>query len=74
MEVETLIKSCLRAWNALAENRGTFMEQWQEQIQSENLRDGYWAEKFIKYTDGALPLTEVDTDFTLKTLESHQSF
>ena len=30
--------------------------------------EGYRAEKFIEYTDGAEPLTEMDTDFMLKTL------
>ena len=44
------------------------MEQWTEQLQSENLLEGYRAEKFIEYTDGSEPLTEIDTDFMLKTL------
>ena len=46
-----------------------FMEQWTEQLQSENLLEGYRAEKFIEYTDEAEPLTEMDTDFMLKTLD-----
>ena len=46
-----------------------FMEQWTEQLQSENLLEGYRAEKFIEYTDGAEPLTEMDMDFMLKTLD-----
>ena len=49
------------AWNALVENRADFMEQWTEQLQSENLLEGYRAEKFIEYTDGAETLTEMDT-------------
>ena len=40
----------LMAWNALVENREDFMEQWTEQLQSENLLEGYRAEKFIEYT------------------------
>ena len=69
VEEETLIKAYLMAWNALVENREDFMEQWTEQLQSENLLEGYRAEKFIEYTDGAEPLTEMDTDFMLKTLD-----
>ena len=62
------------ACNALVENREDFMEQWTEQLQSENLLEGYRAEKFIEYTDGAEPLTEMDTDFMLKTLDHIKVF
>ena len=51
-----------------------FMEQWTEQLQSENLLEGYRAEKFIEYTDEAEPLTEMDTDFMLKTLDHIKVF
>ena len=51
-----------------------FMEQWTEQLQSEKLLEGYRAEKFIEYTDGAEPLTEMDTDFMLKTLDHIKVF
>ena len=34
----------------------------------------YRAEKFIEYTDGAEPLTEMDTDFMLKTLDHIKVF
>ena len=50
------------------------MEQWTEQLQSENLLEGYRAEKFIEYTDGAEPLTKMDTDFMLKTLDHIKVF
>ena len=40
----------------------------------ENLLEGYRAEKFIEYTDGAEPLTEMDTDFMLKTLDHIKFF
>lgn len=73
VEEETLIKAYLMAWNALVENREDFMGQWTEQLQSENLLEGYRAEKFIEYTDGAEPLTEMDTDFMLKTLTTSRS-
>lgn len=69
VEEETLVKAYLMAWNALVENREAFMERWKEQMQSENLLEGYRAEKFIEYTDGVQPLTEMDTDFMLKTLD-----
>ena len=65
------------AWNALVENREDFMEQWTEQLQSENLLEGYRAEKFIEYTDGAEPLTKMDTDFMRLHAENagpHQGF
>ena len=55
-------------------SREDFMEQWTEQLQSENLLEGYRAEKFIEYTDGAEPLTEMDTDFMLKTLDHIKVF
>ena len=74
VEEETLIKAYLMAWNTLVENRADFMEQWTEQLQSENLLEGYRAEKFIEYTDGAEPLTEMDTDFMLKTLNHIKVF
>ena len=74
VEEETLIKAYLMAWNALVENREDFMEQWTEQLQSENLLEGYRAEKFIEYTDGAEPLTDMDTDFMLKTLDHIKVF
>ena len=70
VEEETLIKAYLMAWNALVENRADFMEQ----LQSENLLEGYRAEKFIEYTDGAESLTEMDTDFMLKTLDHIKVF
>ena len=74
VEEETLIKVYLMAWNALVENRADFMEQWTEQLQSENLLKGYRAEKFMEYTDGAEPLKEMDTDFMLKTLDHIKVF
>lgn len=74
VEKETLIKAYLMAWNALVENRADFMEQCMEQLQSENLLEGYRAEKFIEYTDGAEPLKEMDTDFMLKTLDHIKVF
>lgn len=74
VEEETLIKAYLMAWNALVENREDFMGQWTEQLQSENLLEGYRAEKFIEYTDEAEPLTEMDTDFMLKTLDHIKVF
>ncbi len=69
----TLIKAHLIAWNALVKNRADFMGQWTEQ-QSENLLEGYRAEKFIEYTDGAEHLTEIDTDFMLKILDHIKVF
>ena len=69
-----MIKAYLMAWNALVENREDFMEQWTEQLQSENLLEGYRAEKFIEYTDEAEPLTEMDTDFMLKTIQQKLQF
>ena len=74
VEEEPLIKAYLMAWNALVENRADFMEQWTEQLQSENLLECYRAEKFIECTDGAEPLTEIDTDFILKTLDHIKVF
>lgn len=56
------------------EHREAFMEQWTEQLQSENLLEVYRAEKFIEYTDGAETLTEMDTDFLLKTLDHIKVF
>lgn len=74
VDEETLIKAYLMAWNALVENRETFMERWKEQMQSENLLEVYRAEKFIEYTDGAELLKEMDTDFMLKKLDHIKVF
>ena len=62
------------AWNALVENRESFLERWKEQMQGEDLLVGYRAEKFMEYTDGAEPLVEMDTDFMLKTLDHIKVF
>lgn len=74
VEEETLVKAFLMAWNVLVEKREDFMEQWKEQMQSENLLESYRAEMFMEYTDGAEPLTEMDTDFMLKTLDHIKVF
>lgn len=74
VEEETLIKAYLMGWNALVENRDSFQGRWKKQMQSENLLEGYRAEKFIVYTDGAEPLSEMDTDFVLKTLDCIKVF
>ena len=68
VEEKTLEKAYMIAWNALAANRECFLERWQLQRQSENLLASYRAEKFIEYTDREEQLTEMDTDFMLKTL------
>ena len=36
--------------------------------------EGYLAEKFMEYTDGAESLAEMDTDFMLKTLNHIKAF
>ena len=43
-------------------------------MQSENLLESYRAGKFMEYTDGAESLTEMDTDFMLKTLDHIKVF
>lgn len=69
-----MVKAFVMAWNVLAEKREDFMEQWKEQMQSENLLESYRAEKFMEYTDEAEPLAEMDTDFMLKTLDHIKVF
>lgn len=58
----------------MVENREAFLGRWKEQMQSENLLEGYRAERFAEYTDGAKNLTEMDTDFMLKTLDHIKVF
>ena len=74
VEEETLIKAYLMAWNALVENRESFLEQWKRQMQGEYLLAGYRAEKFVEYTKDAEPLKEMNTDFMLKTLDHIKVF
>ena len=74
VEEETLIKAYIMAWNALVENRESFLEQWKQQMQGEDLLVGYRAEKFVEYTEDAKPLKEMDTDFMLKTLDHIKVF
>ena len=74
VEEETLIKAYLMAWNALVENREDFMEQWTEQLQSENLLEGYRAEKFIEYTDGAEPFDGDGHGLHAENVGPHQGF
>ena len=50
------------------ESKG-FHGAWKEQLQSENLLEGYRAQKFLKYPDGVESLMKMDTDFMLKTLD-----
>ena len=57
VEEETLIKAYLMAWNALVENREDFMEQWTEQLQSENVgmgeqkeyQIGVWGQRYKRH-------------------------
>jgi len=74
VEEKTLEKAYMIAWNALAANRECFLEGWQLQRQSENLLASYRAEKFMEYTDKEEQLTEMDTDFMLKTLNHIKVF
>ncbi len=74
VEEETLVKSYLMAWNALVENRESFLKQWKQQIQGEDLLTGYWVEKFMEYTKDTEQLKEMDTDFMLKTLDHIKVF
>ena len=74
VEEETLVKAYLMAWNALVENRESFLEQWKQQMQGEDLLAGYRAEKFVEYTKNAELLKEMDTDFMLKTLDHIKVF
>lgn len=74
VEEETLIKAYLMAWNALVENRESFLEQWKRQMQGEDLLAGYRVEKFVEYTEDVKPLKEMDTDFMLKTLDHIKVF
>lgn len=69
VEEETLIKAYLLAWNALVVNRDSFLKRWKKQRQSENLLECYRAERFIEYTEGTEPLTEMNTSFMVKTLD-----
>ena len=69
-----LIKAYLMAWNALVENRESFLKQWKQQMQGEDLLARYRAEKFVEYTKDAKPLKEMDTDFMLKTLDHIKVF
>ena len=69
-----MVKAYLLAWNALVENRESFLEWWQKQIQGEDLLAGYRAEKFMEYTDGVEPLVEMDTNFMLKILDHIKVF
>lgn len=74
VEEETLVKAYLMAWNALVENRESFLEQWKQQMKGKDLLAGYRAEKFVEYTKDAKPLKEMDTDFMLKTLDHIKVF
>ena len=74
VEEKTPEKAYMIAWNALAANRECFLEGWQLQRQSENLLASYRAEKFMEYTDREEQLTEMDTDFMLKTLNHIKVF
>lgn len=74
VEESTLEKAYVMAWNAILENRQQLAEKWKEQMQGEDLLGTYHAEKFAEYTDGAEPITEMDTDFMLKTLDHIKVF
>jgi len=74
VDEETLVKAYLMAWNALLENREQLAGKWMEKMQGEDLLASYRAEKFLEYTDGAEPLTEMETDFMLKTLDHIKVF
>lgn len=70
-----------RRWKGLSDGmecsgreHGGFIAHWKEQLQSENLLEGYRVKKLIGYTNEAHPLTEINTDFMLKTLDHIKVF
>lgn len=74
VEESTLEKAYVMAWNAVLENRQQLAEKWKEQMQGEDLLGAYRAEKFTEYTEGAEPITEMDVNFMLKTLDHIKVF
>lgn len=68
VEETTLEKVFVMAWNAVLESREHFIKKWEVQKRSENLLEGYRAERFISFVAEAEPIQQMDMDFMLKTL------
>lgn len=67
---QTLHSAYISAWNALIENRDELMPVWTEQANSGDKLAAFRAEQFIRLTDGAEPLKEINFSLVNKTLES----
>jgi len=72
VEEKTLEKAY--KWLGTLCSRTGYVLRWQLQRKSENLLVSYRAEKFMEYTNRAELLTEMDTDFMLKTLNHIKVF
>ena len=59
----------VEVFNSLVENKGHFMEKWQEMLQSEDLLKKVTAKRFISVFENAVPLTCFDVDLYFMLVE-----
>lgn len=64
-----LHKAFILAWNAILENREKFLERWKDQLNDQNPLVAFRAKQFMKLTDKAKPMKELDVTIVSKTLD-----
>ncbi len=57
------------AWNAMLENREDFLEHWKAQLNDQNPLVAFRAKQFMKLTENAKPMEELDVTIVSKTLD-----
>ena len=64
-----LHKAFVMAWNAMLENREDFLEHWKAQLNDQNPLVVFRAKQFMKLTEKAKPMKELDVTIVSKTLD-----
>ena len=64
-----LHKAFVMAWNAMLENRENFLEHWKAQLNDQNPLVAFRAKQFMKLTEKAKPMKDLDVTIVSKTLD-----
>lgn len=69
MREEIFHEAFIEAWNFLLQNRDLYAPKWEEQIKGEDRLAAFRAKQFIRITQKAKPMTELDKSIVSKTFE-----
>ena len=64
-----LYQAFVGAFNIMVDNKGYFLERWEQRLKSENLLKRYKAAQFIRIITDAKPITEFDVDIYFALVE-----